>query len=234
MEDSLGFIILRHVTNEKTNQYWIECYTSIRRFYPESPIVILDDGSQQEAISVPPLYKTRVIQSEYPKRGELLPYLYYARTKWFDTAVILHDSVFLNQWIDFNTESYRMLWDFKNEVYYAEDEFKLIWAFQDEELIEFYKDRLCWKGCFGGMSVIKHSYLTALDTKYKLETLIQLITTRDSRCSFERVLACLLQVEGGATASLFGDIHDYMSWGSPFEDRGRYSHLPAVKVWTGR
>ena len=32
-QKSVGFIITRHVNSEKTNNYWIECYKSIRQFY---------------------------------------------------------------------------------------------------------------------------------------------------------------------------------------------------------
>lgn len=36
----LGFIILRHVNNERTNKYWIH---SMQNFYPENKILIIDD-----------------------------------------------------------------------------------------------------------------------------------------------------------------------------------------------
>ncbi len=42
---SYGFIILRHVNNELTNQYWIKSIHCIRQFYPENHILIIDDNS---------------------------------------------------------------------------------------------------------------------------------------------------------------------------------------------
>ena len=69
---TLGFIILRHVNNDTTNQYWNLCYERIRKYYPESIILIVDDNSQQKYINSRPLYKTLIVQSEYPGRGELL------------------------------------------------------------------------------------------------------------------------------------------------------------------
>ena len=67
----IGFIILRHVNNELTNKYWINCYNCIREHYPEN------DSSNYIFITDEKLYKTTIINSEYSKRGELLPYYYY-------------------------------------------------------------------------------------------------------------------------------------------------------------
>ena len=63
---TVGFIILRHVNNEITNKYWITCIESIRQFYPDNDILIIDDNSDYNFITSPELYKTT---SEYPKRS---------------------------------------------------------------------------------------------------------------------------------------------------------------------
>ena len=111
---SYGFIITRHVNSEKTNKYWNHAVRSIRRFYPLRKIVIIDDNSNKNYITVRPLYKTTVIHGSYPGRGEFLPYYYYLHYKWFDTAVIIHDSVFVNSLIDFRVKKYKFLWDFEH------------------------------------------------------------------------------------------------------------------------
>ena len=90
------FIILRHVNNNKTNDYWLRCYDGIRKFYPENYILIIDLGSDYNFITNEELYKTKIINSDSPKSGALLPY-YYIQNKLFDTAVILHDSVFIQK-----------------------------------------------------------------------------------------------------------------------------------------
>ena len=95
----IGFIILRHVNNEITNKYWQRCYHQIRIFYPENTILIIDDSSDYSFITNKKLYKTLIINSEYEKRGEILPYYYYLQNKLFDTAVIIHDSVFIQKYI---------------------------------------------------------------------------------------------------------------------------------------
>ena len=74
---SVGFIILRHVNSYVTDKYWKLCYDCIRKYYPENDIVIIDDNSHPEYVSYKSIYKTKIIEAPYPKRGELLPYLYY-------------------------------------------------------------------------------------------------------------------------------------------------------------
>ena len=75
----LGFIILRHVSSEENNRYWIKSYQHVRNFHPDVPIMIIDDNSNQNFLTNIELFKTIVVYSDYPKRAELLPYLYYKK-----------------------------------------------------------------------------------------------------------------------------------------------------------
>jgi hypothetical protein len=231
--NQIGFIILRHVNNSITNNYWILCYDSIRRLYPENKILIIDDNSNYRYITNKELYNTTIINSEFPKRGELLPYYYYLQNKLFDTAVILHDSVFITKYIDFKVDTYKFLWHFDHGYDQIEDETKMIKIFNDNELLDFYKNKILWKGCFGAMSIINHDYLQYVNNKYNISKLLPLILTRYNRCSFERVIACLLQKEQ-KQSSLLGDIHKYCKWGININEINRFTHLPLIKVWTGR
>ena len=233
MED-IGFIILRHVNDELTNNYWLRCYSSIRCFYPESPVLIIDDNSNYQFITNEQLYKTQVINSQFPGRGELLPYYYYLNNKFANTAVILHDSVFINKYIDFTVNNYKLLWEFEHGYWdQIDDERKMINTFNDKELLEFYETRPLWRGCFGGMSIITHNYLSFINNKYPISNLLDLVTSRYNRCSFERVIACLLQ-KNCPKETLLGNIHDYCRWGIKFSECDNYKHLPLLKVWTGR
>ena len=65
---SIGFIILRHVNNKLTNKYWIHCYNSIRKYYPENSILIIDDNSNYQHVTNHVVYNTTIIQS-YMKWG---------------------------------------------------------------------------------------------------------------------------------------------------------------------
>ena len=230
----IGFIILRHVNNELTNKYWIKCVNCIRRYYPENHIIIIDDNSNYKYITTPrALYKTTIIQSEYPKRGELLPYYYYLHNKLFDIAVIIHDSVFIHNYIDFSVEKYKLLWEFNHDWDQIEDETRMINAFNDLELNKFYENKDLWKGCFGCMTIITHDYLTYINNKYDISKLLDYVLNRHNRCSFERVIACLLQKEGNQK-TLLGNIHKYCRWGIRFNEINNYKNLPLIKCWSGR
>lgn len=230
---SIGFILLRHVNSPQTNTYWIRCYTSIRKFYPDNPILIIDDNSNQSFLTNENLYNTTVIRSEFPGRGELLPYYYYLQHKLFDIAVILHDSVFIQKKMDFTVEKYRILWTFEHRWDQIDDETRMIQLFHDSDLYKFYTKKQLWKGCFGGMSIITHDYLMYIQSKYDISKLLDVVLTRYNRCSFERVIACMLQKEC-LTKSLLGDIHAYCPWGISIHKCHTYAHLPLLKVWTGR
>jgi hypothetical protein len=232
-----GFILLRHVNNEKTNEYWNIAYDCIRKFYPENIIYIIDDNSNASYVNDRELYKTIIIESEYPGRGELLPYYYYSRQKWFDRAVIIHDSVFMNSYIDFEqVTNYQILWDFEHHWDQIEDETRIIKLFKDQQLLHFYNAKVLWTGCFGSMCVITHDYLKSINEKYDLGLLLGDILNRHNRKSFERVIAVLLQV-GRPASILLGDIHKYYSGIGEkvtFEVKEKCAHLPIIKVYTGR
>jgi hypothetical protein len=243
--NKVGFIILRHVNNSKTNSYWGHSYDCIRKYYPENEIMIIDDNSNYDFNrNKKNLYKTTIINSEYAGRGELLPYYYYLHNKLFDTAVIIHDSVFINSHIDFTVEKYKIIWDFKHNWDQIKDETKMIKSFNDKKLLEFYKNKSLWTGCFGGMSIITHDYLSFINSKYDISKLLDHVKTRFNRMSFERVIACLLQCNEQAEI-LLEDIHVYIA-GAPIFDKKKInlhpgwerlstlSHLPIIKIWTGR
>ena len=241
----VGFIILRYVINELTNKYWIKCVNSIRQHYPENNILIIDDNSNYDFITDEKLYKTTVINSEFHKRGELLPYYYYLHNKLFDVAVIIHDSVFINKYIDMSVNKYKFLWEFEHYWDQIEDETRMIDIFNDlelkefKELKEFYANKNLWKGCFGAMCIITHEYLTYINTKYDISKLLDCILNRYNRCSFERVIACLLQKNYQVKESLLGNIHLYghpygNAHGISFDQYDDYKYLPMMKCWTGR
>ena len=230
---SIGFIILRHVNNKLTNKYWIHCYDSIRKYYPENWILIIDDNSNYKHITNHVVHNTTIIQSEYPGRGELLPYYYYLQNKLFDIAVILHDSVFVNTYIDFTVDKYAIIWDFEHIWDQITDETKIIRVFNDEELLRFYQNKTLWKGCFGGMVIIRHDFLQEINNKYEISKLLDHVLNRHNRRSFERVIACLLQ-KTCPNKILYGTIQSYVKWGLRFHQKDTCAHLPLIKVWTGR
>jgi hypothetical protein len=72
-----------------------------------------------------------------------------------------------------------------------------------------------------------------INAKYNIQKLLDLVKTRYNRCSFERVIACILQKDI-KQAPMLGNIHQYCRWGITYEEREETCYLPLTKVWTGR
>ena len=98
MDNNFGFIVTRHVNSVKTNMYWNQCVKLLRTLYPMKKIIVIDDNSNYSYVKAEFDYENvTIIQSEYPGRGELLPYYYFLKNKFFENAVIIHDSVFFHK-----------------------------------------------------------------------------------------------------------------------------------------
>ena len=242
--DDLGFILLRNVRDQKTSEYWKLSYTCIRKFYPNNYIIIIDDNSDYDLIDLTfqkKIQNARVIRSEYPARGEILPYYYYLQNKLFNRAMIVHDSVFINSKLDTTVSTYKFLLEFTcSTSVYKNEELAMIKALNNNKnLLEYYNNRVSWKGCFGVMTIITYDFLRSINNQYNLFKLFPLIKTRRARICFEMVFACILQ-ENHATTPLLGNIKHYCKWGIKYEDIKKYINdlseikLPLIKVWTGR
>jgi hypothetical protein len=241
----LGFILLRNVRDKETGEYWKLSYNCIRKFYPKNYIIIIDDNSDYDYIDLDfqknKLLNAHVIRSEYPKRGEILPYYYYLENRLFNTAFIIHDSVFINSYLDTEITDYRFLLEFKCETReYEKEELEMINVLNNKDvLLNVYKKRHLWKGCFGVMTIISYDFLKEIDTKYNIFSLFPLIKTRRARICFEIVFACILQ-SCSQNKSLLGDIKYYCKWGIKFNEFKKdifnldKIKLPLIKVWTGR
>lgn len=70
----------------------------------------------------------------------------------------------------------------------------MLLLFNDPNLLIFHENKYLWKGCFGGMTIITYDYLTDINKKYDISKLLDCVLNRYNRCSFERVIACLLQI----------------------------------------
>ena len=253
--NSYGFIITRHVNSEKTNKYWNHCVKCLRTFYPYRKIVIIDDNSNRDFLKAEFDYKNiEIINSEFKGRGELLPYYYYFKNKFFDNAVIIHDSIFFHKRVNFETilgTNVIPLWFFypdKENIYNTiqiTKSLKNAFIVQnkislDDTVISLPHTK--WYGCFGAQSFINHQFLSTIQEKYNIANMIYAVTCRHDRCSLERILGCIFYTENSKILerkSLFGNIMKYQKWGYTFDEyendlkRGTVPKV-VVKVWTGR
>ena len=250
---SYGFIITRHVNSEKTNKYWNHSVRSIRRFYPFRKIVIIDDNSNQDFVKADYEYKNiQIVKSEYPGRGELLPYYYFHKNRYFNNAVILHDSVFFHKRIHFEKfkqERIIPFWHFDyNENMgncmrlskYLNNSYAIQKKIIPDDNMFTFKQADIWYGCFGVQSYINHNFLSSIQQKYNLFGLLDCVLTRADRCSLERIMGIIFHTESPILhnrPSLLGDIWKYQTWGYSFETYcAEYKSIrrPLIKVWTGR
>ena len=230
----IGFILTRCVKNDTHAKLWIECYNHIRQFYPENHIMIIDDNSVQELITTKELYKCEIVNSEFPGRGEFLPYYYFHKLRPFEKAIIIHDGVFIKEFIDFDkVQDVMFLWDFTHDWDNTSLETSIIQRIDSTgKLLDLYNQKHIWPGCYGGMSILTWDFL---DTIFKyLVNLGPCIKTRNDRMAFERLFACICAPETSVSA-MFGDIHEwgrFISWSEYEEYTGKFQ--PIVKVQSSR
>lgn len=242
----LGFILTRHVNSPTTNKYWNHSYRTIRKYYPDNIIMIIDDNSIKEQVVADSdivLENCFIVSSGFRGAGEILPYYYFLKYRLFDKAVVLHDSVFFNSFVDFEsmTDDVIFLWHFtQHEWDNIDDEVGLLGKLENkDEMIDFYFQKHLWYGCFGGQCVITYDFLKQIEDTYKLTNIVPHITNRVKRYAVERILGCIFTMNNRNLlhkASLFGTIYNYMPWGYSFSmyNEDPCPHLPLVKVWSER
>ena len=254
----LGFIMIRHVSNKLTNLYWKESYTAIRKFYLNSPILIIDDSSNPIYLNEDiHLTNTTVIyDKEHRGCAELLPYYYFHRLKPCSRAVILHDAVFLQAPLsglvaeeksETNEGGIQFLWSIPH---YHEDTIlkeihELIDALPENEREDvrsmYTNTKADWTGSFGVMSIVDWSWLNEVEQRYHLcENWFPILKNREYRCAMERVfgLVAYHHLRTRVRPPLFGSIQHYVRWGITFmeylKDYETFSSYPIIKVWSGR
>ena len=252
---SFGFIITRHVNSVKTNKYWNHCVKLLRTFYPFIMIVIIDDNSNYEYVNQEFDYRNiEIIQSEFPGRGELLPYYYFLKRRFFENAIIIHDSVFFHKRINFETFkgiNVLPLWLFHSDTENVENTKRIAKNLsnnilitnkisKDFDVLGMNTDK--WYGCFGVQSYINLGFLEQIENKYRITNLIPAVKCRSDRCCLERIFGSIFFSESPKLfqqKSLFGDIMKHQRWGYSYDEYMvdlKKGTLPRwiVKVWTGR
>ena len=262
--DKFGFILTRHVNSEKTNKYWNLCIRRIRRYY-NNKIIIIDDNSDITFLKAEYEYRNvEYVQSEFPGRGELLPYYYFHKNKYFQNAVILHDSIFIHRKIMFDKFILPVIpiWHFdkvqKSEN--ATNSLRLTNVLANKDIVQRKltadinkhqilnitnlnpTDDTAWNGCFGCMAYINHDFLTRIQNKYQIFNLLQVVTNRSDRCCLERIIGIIFCTEYPGLLkikSLFGNIL-MKEYGYTFNQycndliKYKKAKYAFIKVWTGR
>lgn len=176
------------------------CINQLRKFYKHEKIIIIDDNSNYDFITDDDVDLTNcnIINSEFKKRGELLPYYYFYKNKeWFRRAIFIHDSVFINNKIDKLTEKItdvKFLWHFHGgQGENAENVERVLNLLPNNRrrLVSAFRDKQSWKGCWGVMSIIEHDFLKKIFEKYEMTRLLDGVQNREDRMAMERVFAII-------------------------------------------
>jgi hypothetical protein len=237
--------MLRHINSDITEKYWIESYNCIRKYY-NNKIIIIDDNSNYDFINNNmELVNCEIIKSEFLGRGEILAYYYLYKYKFFKKTLIIHDSVFINKYINFNDfNDIKFIWYFTHHWDNELCEIELINKIDNNDVIkEYYYQKDKWYGCFGLQSIIDYSFLEKIVNKYNIFKLIHYIDTRSIRMDFERIFGLICFYENSNllnNISLYGIIHHYIHWGYTYDNyindknNNKIDHLDIIKVWSGR
>jgi hypothetical protein len=220
--------------------------------------LIIDDNSNYSLIDGKGIKLTNceVINSPFIGKAEILPYYYFYETQAFDKAVVLQDSVYLQQYVDFDSfGSIKFLWDFKDVFIHSWDivgkQKQMLSCLQNRSsLLELHDQKEKWLGCYGTMSVISYDFMESLVDKYEIFNMMDCIQNRGDRQALERVFAVICNGMNKVLikdSSIFGNMNEYhLRYMKPYEysfdeylqdkKSGKFENLglPIIKVLTGR
>jgi hypothetical protein len=174
-----------------------------------------------------------------------LGYYYFYKNHFFEKAIIIHDSVFINKYINFDKyDEIKFIWHFESKWFDQNEEIHLIEKINhSDHILKYYDNLEEVHGCFGIQSVITYNFIEKIEKKYNIFNLLNNINTRKLRMDFERVFALICINECNklkSEPSILGLIHNYIRFGYSYDDyindkknNNLYSY-PMIKVWTGR
>lgn len=220
----LIFVILRHVNKELDNsdEIWKLCYRSIRQFYTKNKIIIIDNNSDYSIIKNDiELDNCEIIKSEFYNSRLYSPFYELLKIN-FDRAVVIHDGVIFQKFVDFSKfENVKFIWNFDVKLY---DNINLIksqinFLSNNDNLFEILNEKK-YSGCMGCCLAITKDFLTKLESKFILSNLKSNIKNKEETIAFERTLTLMcfdLYPNIINDISFEGEIK-YMVWGYRYND----------------
>ena len=151
----------------------------------------------------------------------MLPYYYFLKDKFSKKMVVLHDSIKLNEKINFsnlkNFKNFTRIFSFPNGSYnidikYFKDFCEYIK--KGDMVFNYHKNNKHQLiGCFGVCYYIEYDFLEKVQNKYNIINLINFIDSREKRKTLERFLSCVFEMEYKSTKlpHLVGNIFDTLN-----------------------
>jgi hypothetical protein len=242
----LLFLIPLCVRNSALRTMWIHCYESIRKFYPESKIVFINNNSDPEYLQNDILFTNcDIINSEVPESRLFSPFYYYLKYySDYSKAIILHDGNFFREHIDFSgVKGAKFFWHFDSRVWNNKSVAKQLYRkLNNSREAEHFFISMNWSGCLGCMMVIDYSLLHKIQEKYNILVLKDYIYNCVTANMWERIIACLCIQECNTIMndiSFFGN-YKQLNEGFTYIDYCSDPHsdyvkkMPLVKVFSSR
>jgi len=230
------FVILRHVTKTLNNsdEIWKECYKSIRKFY-DNKIIIIDNNSDYSIIKNNiKLDNCEIINCSIFNSRLFSPF-YELLNINFEKAIIIHDGVIFQKFVDFSKfEDVKFIWHFNMKKY---DDINLIKKqlsvlSNNNILFDIFKNNN-FTGCMGCCLAITKDFLMKLENKFKISNLKNIIQNQTDAIAFERTLSLLCFSEKQnliEDLSFEGEIK-HMIWGYSYTDYINNKTVFQVKDW---
>lgn len=217
--NKVGFIIPSFCRTEQHLDVLKYCIKSIRKFYPNNKIIIINDFSLID-ISIPFIndLNINIVMSTQKGAADISTYKYFYNNKLFDIAVIIQDSMFFENKVDildkvenvlplWHAINHRIEWDttivprnqipdiYKNEIKTHSENIitHIKKILGDTEFTRYalnlYKQKERWSVTFGPSTIISHKFLTELQEKTNILTLFSQLKTNWQRRIAESVFS---------------------------------------------
>ncbi|BCS83586.1 hypothetical protein QLL95_gp0537 [Cotonvirus japonicus] len=204
-------------TQLQQNSTCVRCVKSIRQFYQNTDIILINDSSQNilSDSNIENYFNDNNLKVIHPPvNGSACSYaMNYLLESKYEYGIVLHDSTqLINSFGDLNAINYdvKFLWHFTTHLRWenmkAPIELNKFGIYNHmHELMHFYKNltdsdfkrdfekfyhkKSEWVGCFGNMLVISKSFLKLLEEKTKILSLTNYVKTRRDRMCMESIFA---------------------------------------------
>lgn len=207
--ERIVFIVPTASMKKEIQPTCIRCVKSIRKFYPDIDIIIINDSPQMPDLEVTKYFNDKNIYSYHPEvHGSGCSYALnlFNELPQYDKAIVIHDSAELIAKFDIENINcdIKFLWHFDAHYHWG-----TIIApsgiSHEREILSFYKNladgdfknvfeklyhaKDNWRGCFGNMVVISKNFLKQLDHHTKILSISNSIKTRRDRMCMESIFA---------------------------------------------
>ena len=206
---TFGFIIPSYVNTPYAYHRLKSCIDSIRKHYPLTQIIVIDDDSTINISELMTMDSKLIVEKSLIKKGgEINPYYHFYNTKYFDVAIVIQDSTIIKTLIpvDLSTINVKFFYYFTNHNPRWNNNFEKVFnnfynnlsdLDKREKLKTFSNNRNKWLGCVGVMSVISHDYLVKMNNKTNFIEMCKYVKNRTDRMVMENIFAVCCFYTGG-------------------------------------